>query len=255
MSPTTSFAAIPFVTDDAAIGSPNQLLIETFTENWRVPAKGGNASANLLGQYLGFSYGTTKNLEVTAGSLAAYDFSADSAAFMNPILQLKTLAFHSKKPEVPSIAISAAYVNKSGSGQYYDPATNAYLMAIATSKFFDDGLIIHVNSGPKASYDLPTRKNLYRLHLGIALDFALLRQDLRFFTESYNGSPNSPRDSSGYFHSYQTGFKFLQSDKLSFHILYGNQPTFMGYDDNNVMTYKRTSWVQFGVRRIIDDIF
>lgn len=140
-------------------------------------------------------------------------------------------------------------------GQYYDPTTNTYLMGIATSKFFNDGLIIHVNSGPKASYDLSTRKNLYRMHLGIALDFALVRKDLRFFTETYNGAPNSPRDSSGYFHSYQTGFKFLKSNHLSFHILYGNQPTFMGYDDNNNMTYRRTSWVQFGIRKVIDDIF
>ena len=156
---------------------------------------------------------------------------------------------------MPSIAMSGAYVNNNGKGQYYDHATNYYLLGIATSKFFDNNLIVHINYGPKASYDLSTGKSYERMQLGIAFDAALMRKDIRFTNEIFNGAPNSPRDSPGLFHSYQTGFRWIKSSDLAFHILYGNQPTFMGYDENNNMTYRRTSWVQVGIRKVIDDIF
>lgn len=255
INPITSFAALPFVTDDAAIADPNQLLIEAFSEIWHLPKKANNESSNLSGNYVGLGYGAAKNLEVTIGGLAGYDFGDHSASFMNPILQLKSVVFRSEDKRIPSFAISGGYVHNSGSGQYYDPATNAYLMAIATSKFFDDDLIIHVNSGPKTSYDLATRQNLYRLQLGVAFDLALSRKDVRFIAESYNGTPNSPRDSPGFFHSYQAGFRWLKSGDLAFHVLYGSQPTFAGYDSDNSMTYRRTSWVQFGIRKAIGDVF
>ncbi len=255
LSPISSFAALPFVTDDAGIAAPNQLVIEEFTEIWHLPKKGSNVKTDMLGQYFGLSYGVAKNLEMTVGGLVGYDTVLKKASFMNPIFQMKTMAFRSKKPEIPSIAISGAYVKKDGRGQYFDPATNYYLMGIATSRFFDDNLIVHINYGPKASYDLPTGKSYKRMHLGIALDMALIRKDIRLFTESFNGAPNSPRDSPGLFNSYQAGFRFLKSSSLSFHILYGSQPTFMGYDENNSMSHRRSNWVQFGFRKTIDDIF
>ncbi len=257
LHPIASFAALPFVTDDAGIANPNQLLIEAFTETWRLPQKGDSEKTRMFGQYLGISYGAAKNLEVTVGGLAGYDSKLKSAAYMNPILQMKTVALrpNPNKPEIPSIAISTAFVNNSGRGQYYDPAQNFYLMGIATSKFFDESLIMHVNYGPKASYGIDGHRPYKRMHLGVALDSAFIRKDVRLFVESFNGAPNSPRDSSGLFHSYQTGFKFIASQTLGFHILYGNQPTFKGYDENNAMSYRRTSWVQFGVRKAIDDLF
>lgn len=36
---TVVFAALPFVTDDAAVGNQNQALIETYTEAWHLPKK------------------------------------------------------------------------------------------------------------------------------------------------------------------------------------------------------------------------
>ncbi|MES2677516.1 MAG: hypothetical protein V4612_04295 [Pseudomonadota bacterium] len=253
--PATVFAAIPFVTDDAAIANRNQLLIETFTETWKLSKKNDSEETRMFGQYLGVAYGAAKNLEVTIGSLAGYDTKLKSAAYMNPVLQMKTIAFSPKKPEIPTIAFSAAYVNNNGRGQYYDSATSYYLMGIATSKFFDDDLIIHINLGPKASYNIDGQKSYHRMHLGVALDTAFFRKDVRLFAESFNGAPNSPRDSHGYFHSYQTGFKFIAPDNWGFHILYGSQPTFNGYDQNNAMTYRRTEWIQFGIRKAIDDFF
>ena len=92
------------------------------------------------------------------------------------------------------------------------------------------------------------------MQLGIAIDAAFFRKDVRLFVEGFNGAPNSPRDSPGLFHSYQAGFKFITKSSWGFHILYGNQPTFNGYD-GDMMTYRRTSWIQFGVRKAIDDIF
>ena len=256
LNQSLSFAALPFVTDDAAIANPNQLLIEAFTETWKLPQKGDSEKTRMYGQYLGFSYGAAQNLEVTIGGLAGYDSKLKSAAYMNPVLQMKTIALRPnlKNPAIPSIAFSTAYVNNSGRGQYYDPARNYYLMGIATSKFFDDDLIIHVNYGPKASYDIDGHKSYKRMHLGVALDTAFFRKDVRLFAESFNGAPNSPRDSPGLFHSYQTGFKFIAPNAWGFHILYGNQPTFNGYDENNAMSYRRTSWIQFGVRKAIDNL-
>ena len=255
MNSGATFAALPFVTDDAAIADVNQLLIEAFSEIWHLPKKGDNQAARINGNYLGLGFGAAKNLEVTVGGIVGYDFNQHSTTFMNPIIQLKSMVYQSKNKAIPSFAISGGYVNNSGSGQYRDPATSAYLIVIATSKFFDEDLVIHINSGPKASYDLTTRKNLYRLQLGIAFDAALTRKDLRLIAESYNGTPNSPRDSSEFFHSYQAGLRFIKSNNLAFHVLYGSQPTFAVYDQNNNLTYRRTDWIQFGIRKAIDDIF
>lgn len=252
---SSCFAALPFVTDDASIAEPNQLSLETFVENWRLPSKQDQDSGNLIGTYLGGSYGVAKNLEMTVGGLAGYNFRGDKFNIGNPIFQAKTMAFSSKKDlRIPSIAISAGYVNRYGRDQYFDSATNGYLLGIATSKFFDGDFIVHLNVGAKSSYNISGQKNYSRMHLGIAIDQAL-SNNLRVIAESYNGTPNSPRDSAGYFHSYQIGFRFLKSSTTSFHILYGSQPTFAGYDENNRMFYRNTSWVQFGMRKIIDDLF
>lgn len=253
----TSFAALPFVTDDASISNPNQVMIEMFSEIWHLPQKGEDKSLNLSGNYLGFSYGVNNYFEVTAGGLAAYDFSDNAASFANPILQLKTVVFRPKpdEKEIPSVAFSMGYVNKNGSGQYFDKATNLYFLGIATSRFFDERLLVHVNAGPKASYDLETGRDFNRFQLGIAVDFAPMRKDFRVIAETYNGTPNSPRDSPGFFHSYQFGVRWLKSLDLAFHLLYGSQPAFAGYDETNSMTYRRSQWVQFGIRKSIDDIF
>ena len=114
---------------------------------------------------------------------------------------------------------------------------------------------MHVNAGKKASYDLPIGGHIQRTQLGVAIDAALMRKDWRFFAESFNGAPNSPRDSPGYFHSYQTGIKWNKSDSLAFNILYGSQPTFAGYDDGHSSLYRRTRTIQFGVRKAIDNLF
>jgi hypothetical protein len=253
--PANTFAALPFITDDAAVSDKNQLLLETYTESWHLPKKADSASAKLLGQYLGFSYGVLKNFEVSTGAMTSYDLSEHAASFSNPLLQIKSVISHSKKAGIPDVAMSFGYVNKNGRGQYYDTATNSYLMAIATTKFFDEDLIIHVNSGEKMSYNIDGQKNLYRLQLGVGIDAALIGKDVRLLAESYNGAPNSPRDSPGFFHSYQFGFKFVKSADASFNIFYGSQPTFMGYDANNDMTHRRTSWVQFGFRKALGDVF
>lgn len=251
----SSFAALPFVTDDAAVGNQNQLLLETYTENWHVPSKQGNAAAKTLGQYAGFSYGVLSNFEISAGALASYDFNNHAPTLSNPFLQMKSVLHRSKIPEIPTIAISAGYVNKSGRGLYYDNATDVYLMGIATSRFFEDGLVIHVNSGPKASLNIDQHRNVQRMQLGIGFDAALINKDIRLVAESYNGAPNSPRDSPGYFHSYQVGLKWVKSPHVSFNILYGSQPTFTGYDANNKSFYRDTQWIQFGMRKVIDDFF
>lgn len=251
----STFAALPFITDDAAVSDKNQLLLETYTESWHLPKKAGSTSANLLGQYFGFSYGAFKNFEVTTGAMSAYDFSEHRSSFSNPLLQIKSVISHSEKSEIPDVAMSFGYVNKNGRGQYYDTATNSYLMALATTKFFDEDLIIHANSGLKASYNIDEQKKLYRMQLGVGIDAALIGKDVRVLAESYNGSPNSPRDSPGFFHSYQFGFKFVKSADASFNILYGSQPTFVGYDANNDMIHRRTSWVQFGFRKAFGDVF
>jgi hypothetical protein len=255
LSSNSVFAALPFVTDDAAVSDKNQLLLETYTESWHLPKKSDSASANLLGQYLGFSYGVLKNFEMTTGAMSSYDLSEHSASFSKPLFQIKSVISHSKKAGIPDVAMSFGYVNKNGRGQYYDTATNSYLMAIATAKFFDESLIIHANSGLKTSYNIDGQKDLRRLQLGVGVDAALIGKDIRLLAESYNGAPNSPRDSPGFFHSYQLGFKFVKSADASFNILYGSQPTFMGYDANNEATHRRTSWVQFGFRKAFGDVF
>lgn len=255
LNSSTALAALPFVTDDAPIANRNQLAIEYFAERWNLPAKGDQPADIMLGQYLGLSYGLTNNLEATIGGLVAHDYGQDSTSYMNPIFQLKTTISRSTEHGVPSFSVSMGYVDQHGRGQYFDPATNAYLMGIATTRFFDDGLLIHVNAGPKASYNLPTNRDYYRMQLGVGADMQFFRKDVRLLFESYNGTPNSPRDSPGFFHSYQVGVKWLESDSLSFDILYGNQPTFMGYDESFKMLHRRTSWVQFGIRKVIDDVF
>lgn len=252
--PSSAFSALPFVTDDAQVSEKNQAIVEAYNENWRIPKKDDSAAGNLFSQYLGASYGVANNFEVTAGGLISYDFVDHSKSLMNPILQVKTVVSKSKTPAVPDFAISAAYVNKSGTGQYYDSATNTYLLGIATDRFFNNKLVIHVNSGLKSSYNIDNHKNLQRLHLGIAFDLALIDK-IRLVAETFNGAPNSPRDSTGFFHSYQAGFRFIKSANLAFHVLYGSQPTFAGYDDAGAMTHRKTSWIQFGIRKSFDEVF
>lgn len=248
-----SFSALPFVTDDAGIANQGQVSVETFTEQWSIPKKDESYKTTMIGQYLGLSYGTKENLEITAAGLIGYDSKKNTSSFMNPALQLKSNIYQSKTSEVPSVSMSFGYVNKNGKGEYYDSANNFYLLGIATSKFFDNKLIAHVNFGPKTSFDIKEQKNVYRLQLGIGFDVKLSKE-INFIFESYNGAANSPRDSSGLFHSYQTGIKLIKSTDLSFHILYGSQPTFYGYGEDGHLNQRRTSWIQFGIRKVIDNI-
>jgi len=248
-------AGLPFVTDDAAIVRKNQLLIETYTETWHLPAAHGASAGDSLGQYAGFSYGIRNNLELAFGAMAAYDFTGTKPSFANPFLQLKSIIYQAKKPAIPTVAISGGVVGKSGKGLYYDSATNAYLLGIATSRFFDEDLIIHFNCGSKNSFDVSGHGNIERTHLGLALDLAVIGKDIRVFAESYNGAPNSPRDSPGYFHSYQFGLKWVRWGDVSFNILYGSQPTFIGYGAGQESFYRRSNWVQFGMRKAFEDIF
>ncbi|MBU6141260.1 MAG: hypothetical protein KGP29_06910 [Proteobacteria bacterium] len=252
----SSLAALPFVTDDAAIADLNQASIEGFAEYWHLPEKHEQELGNLAGGYLGVSYGAVKNLELTLGGLVGYNFHNSNVALANPIFQAKTMVFAPKNLAIPSVALEAGYVDKRGRDQYFDSATNTYALAVATSKFLEGDFIIHVNSGVKSSHNIDQQSNVSRMHLGVAVDAALISSDFRFIAESYNGTPNSPRDSPGFFHSYQVGFRFIKSSNLSFHILTGSQPTFVGYSDlNNDMLYRRTRWVQVGVRKVIDDLF
>lgn len=248
-------AALPFVTDDAFIQKPNQLAVETFAEKWDEPAN-TEAEKNktaLYSYFLSASYGLTKKLELTMAGNIGYDTKEHSTSFMNPIAQLKTKVFEPKNPAIPAIAIDWGYVNKNGKGEYFDPAANYYAVAAATSRFFDDDLIVHVNYGKKASYDI-LHHHLYRDHLGVGLDIALINK-VRLVLESYNGAPNSPRDSKNYFHSYQAGLKWIKSDKFSPYVIYGSQPTFAGYaSDGTTMVYRNTSWIQVGVRIVFDDL-
>ena len=231
------------------------MSLEAFSEYWHLPKKNEQELGNLIGGYFGASYGVAKNLELTFGSLVGYNFHNSNVAWSNPIFQAKTMVYTSREQAIPSVALEAGYVDKRGRDQYFDSAKNTYLLGVATSKFFDDDLIIHVNSGVKSSHNIDQQSNVSRLHLGVAFDVALTSDQVRFIAESYNGTPNSPRDSPGFFHSYQVGFRFIKSSNLSFHILTGSQPTFAGYDTNNEMLYRRTQWLQVGVRKIIDDLF
>jgi hypothetical protein len=203
----SALAALPFVNDDAFIQKPNQLAVETFAEKWDEPSKPevDKNATTLYSYFLSASYGLTKRLELTMAGNIGYDTKEHSASFMNPIVQLKTKIFEAKNPAIPAIAIDWGYVNKNGKGEYFDTATNCYAVAAATSRFFDDKFIVHVNYGKKASYDIP-HHHLYRDHLGVGLDIALTGKT-RLVVESYNGAPNSPRDSKNYFHSYQAGLK------------------------------------------------
>ena len=176
--------------------------------------------------------------------MGGYQTQDVSASFMNPLLQLKAKVFEGKN-FVPSVAIDFGYIYKSGIGEYFDPATNYY--AIAASTISLQRLQIHANLGVKSSQDA-SYGNITRPYVGIAFDFSPFKNEkIRLIFERYNGAPNSPRDSSGYFQSYQIGAKFVQSSAISYHILYGQQPTFEGYF-NEKMEYFTTTWLQIGLR-------
>lgn len=248
-------AAIPFVTDDSFIQNKGQLAIETFSELWFIPQKNEANGATLIGQYLSGSYGVNEYLEITAGGLAGYDFQSRTPSYMNIILQAKTPIVDSKQYRyIPGIALSFGYVTKSGKGQYYDPATNLYIISAMTKHLFEETLIAHVNIGMKASYEIPIPSgNIIRPHIGIGLDFAPFGSKLRLILESFNGAPNSPRDSSGYFKSVQFGIRMVSSEVLSFHVLYGTQPTFVGYTGNEYASvYRQTQWLQIGTRMVLN---
>jgi hypothetical protein len=251
------FAALPFVTDDSAVSAPNQLMLETYTEFWHLPKKNEVPATDMIGQYFGFSYGLKDDVEVTTGGIISYDLKDNTPSLSNPLLQLKKVVYRAnpEQQHIPNVALSAGYVNKNGRGQYYDNASNSYLLAIATSRFFDNNLIVHFNSGVKSAYKIVQQDNEHRLHLGIGFDIAIIDKDIRLLLESYNGAPASPRDSPDYFRSYQIGLKWVKHADTSFNITYGSQPTFSGYDSNNHEFYRRTNWVQFGMRKAIDDLF
>ena len=247
-------AALPFVTDDSNTQDPNQLAIETFAEKWDLPKKTENnkESTTLYGYFLSGSYGLSKNLELTMAANIGYDTKEEKTSFMNPILQLKTKIFEHQNPEIPAIAIDFGYANKNGSGEYFDPANNYYAIGTATSHLFNDKLVIHLNLGQKASFDIPNG-HIYRTHLGIAFDVALINK-FRLVIESYNGAPNSPRDSPNFFHSYQAGIKWVKSDQLSIYTIYGSQPTYAGNNSNGTMLFRNTSWIQCGARIVFDTL-
>ncbi len=238
---STSKAALPFVTDDAFIQKPKQLAIETFTEVWSVP------DAKIYGQYISLSYGFSNRLELTAGSMGGVQSSDKSLSLMNPLLQLKAKIFDGGTI-LPSLAIDFGYINKNGVGGYYDAATNYY--AIAASTISIKSLQIHTNLGVKSSFDIPSG-NMTRPHIGIAFDYPPFENEkLHLIFESYNGAPNSPRDSDGLFKSYQLGVKIIKSQNVSYHALYGSQPTFEKYE-GKIAQYAITSWVQVGVRKAL----
>jgi hypothetical protein len=250
-------AALPFVTDDAGIAKPNQLVVESFIERWTLPAstQANRGASRLYGPYLSFSYGLNKHLEFSAASMASYNVIDHSTSFLNPILQLKTKIFESENKAIPAFSIDWGYVNKNGSGEYFDPATNYYAIGTTTSHLFDDNLIIHANFGKKASYDIEPGGHVIRTHLGVALDMAMLRKDFRLIVESFNGAPNSPRDSPSYFRSHQVGLRWIKAEDKVFYVVYGEQPTFTDYGDNGQKIYSSTNWVQVGMRLTFDDVF
>lgn len=247
--PQNALAALPFVTDDAGISQEKLLTIEEYNEYWHLPSKDNSQANTLFGQYLGLAYGAAKNLEISTSALISYDFSAHSMALSNPSVQFKRMAYVSADGSTPDFAMSAGYVNKNGMGQYYDPANNFYVLGIASKKFLNGDVLIHLNTGAKASFDISGHDNVYRPQLGIGFDIKLMK-NVRILAESYNGAPNSPRDSPGYFHSYQCGFRFIRSETFSLNIMYGTQPTFLGYDGTR-STYRQSEWVQFGMRKVV----
>ncbi len=249
-------AALPFVTDDAAIQNKGQFAIETFTEGWYIPPHPitGGSSSSLYGQYISGSYGISKHFEATVGGMIGYDLMQHSNTYSNLIFQVKAKILEiNHASNIPGIAIDFGYVTKSGKGEYYDNAENFYVIGAATKYFFNGYLITHLNIGAKASYRLNIPDgNIIRPHVGIGFDVApFVNKNIRMIVESYNGAPNSPRDSNGYFHSYQIGMKFIQNKTLSFHVLYGTQPTFAGYNSSYNPVYRQTQWIQFGIRKVL----
>jgi hypothetical protein len=235
-----AFAVRPFVTDDARIVDKGQIEFETWfaTNRYANGRWGPPLDYNII-------IGNTVNewLEILMGSGVGVD--NDGRSFItNPVFVSKFLL---KKAEpnsiMPGVAFSFASVVNAGFGPLKEDGVVNSLVLMTTNRILNDKIFLHLNLGTK--FDHFAGVNLIRPYWGAGLDFATFIPKTRYIIEAFAGDPyelNSPK------YAFQTGFRYLKSDTLSFDFTVGMQPEYDPYHPTDGMEM----WFQFGIRWLID---
>ncbi len=234
-----SYAVRPFVTDDARIVSKGQIEVEAWPEVNLV----GDEQTYALQFMAGMSI--TEWFEFIVGSGGGFDRRTSSETFANPTISPKFLFLKAEVGSwLPGIALDLGMNVNWGRGSLYDDAISLYAIMIATWRFYDDWLNIHLNLGERS-----TRHNgvsQARNYWGLGLDIGVYQREYRLILESYAGDPmeaEAPRI------AYQWGFRWLKSDYINYDLTFGTQKE---PDGIFVSGDRREYWVQLGIRLLFD---
>lgn len=128
-------AVRPFVTDDARIIDYGQVEVE----NWLEFATASGSRDYVYNVMGGVS--PTEWLEIIAGAGVGYATGDDEGvSLLNPVLQPKVLLFKTREDGTPGLALAAGVLFPHGSGPLSDDGWGGYLLALTSTRQFDDWL-------------------------------------------------------------------------------------------------------------------
>jgi len=229
-------AVRPFVTDDARIIDYGQVEMETWTEFSRSPGDSSVAQHIMAGVTL------TDWLEIIAGGGIGMDQTG--LTISNPALQSKILFSPIQDNGLPGLAMATGLTFPVGQGALYSDATGLFAMGMATSSFWDEWLLVHLNLGLAGAIE--AQRFSPRFYWGLGIDAGLVHPDVRLIAEVYAGDP---LDAIAAPYAMQTGLRWLYSEHLNFDLTVGLQPE-IGSSHANAFEV----WGQLGIR-ILWDVF
>ncbi len=236
---TTAFAVRPFVTDDARIIDYGQLEVEHWLEFGRRPGDTMYAY-NFMG---GASF--TDWFELIVGTGVGVDTEdGRRLSIINPVIQPKILFLKAEEDGRPGLAAATGVLLPYGKGSLNDRGWGGYGLLLATTRLFDDWLLLHLNLGATYTDDLGFGAD-WRPYWGFGFDLGLLREDFRLIGEVYSGDPldlEKPRWST------QAGFRWLKSDYVNWDLTFGMQPHLEDHRRAGGHEY----WAQIGLRLLFD---
>jgi hypothetical protein len=239
LSPSNALAVRPFVTDDARIISKGQIEVESWPE---LNSVGDEHTYAFQGM---FGYSVNEWFELIVGSGVGYDRRPSEITVNNPVIMPKFLLYAAELESfMPGIAIGLGTSINWGRGSLYDNATGRYAIVMASWRFWDDWLNIHLNLGERASRI--ERQNFSSEYWGIGFDVGVIHRDYRLIVEAYAGDPIEPIAPDI---AYQWGGRWLKSDYVNFDITMGTQREPIGFGQGGA---EREYWIQFGIRLLFD---
>ncbi len=240
LATTLSYAARPFVTEDAS--TPDQFQLDASL--WLKAQS--SSSDTTVSQFLFLGLGVTDWLQISGTSGRGYDFDNEEQTLSNPSLQTKIAIWN--KSDQSLLALVSGLNLRNGKGQgLHEDANSYYILLSLQQTLINEWVYFNINLGRRFINE--RYKNTYNhTYWGFKIDTKLPMEHLRFSLEAYRGDlfqavvPHI---------SYQAGFSYLLSEMIQFDLLVGTQREI---NSQGIKTRKYETWGIFGVR-ILFDIF